>query len=77
LDKSGITEIVVHVNRFRTFLWVAFWVWASALAALGLPKSEGAILFIAVSSAAWFGLVSFSGGYLIKKEITNSLNFPL
>lgn len=74
LDKSGLTEIVVQVNKFRTFLWVSFWVWASALAALAMPKSEGALLFIAVSSAAWFGFVSFLGGYLIKKEITDCLN---
>ena len=74
LDKSGLTEIIVHVNKVRTFLWVAFWVSSSALAASRLPKPEGAVLFIAVSLAAWFGLVSFLGGYLIRKEITDCLN---
>jgi hypothetical protein len=75
LDESGLTEIIVQVNKARTFLWVAFWVSISGLAASGFPTLEGAILFIgAVSLAAWFVLVSFLGGYLIKKEITDCLN---
>jgi len=79
LDKTGLTEIVIHVNKFRTFLWVAFSVWVSALTVLGISKPNGAILFIAVGLAAWFavvwfGFVSFIGGYLIKKEITDCLS---
>jgi hypothetical protein len=74
LDKSGVTEIVVQVNKFRTFLWVAVWVSSSGLAASAMPIAQGALLFIAVSLAAWFGLVSFLSGYLIKKEISDCLN---
>jgi hypothetical protein len=55
-------------------LWVAFWVLSSALAALRMPKPGGTILFIVVTVAAWFGLMSFLGGYLIKKEIRDCLN---
>lgn len=73
-DKSGLTEINVQVNKERTFLWVAFSVVSSGLAASAMPEPDGAILFIAVTLAAWFGLVSFLGGYLIKKEITGCLN---
>jgi hypothetical protein len=74
LDKNGLTQIIVQVNKVRTFAWVAFWVLSSALAASRMPKPDGIILFFAISIAAWFGLVSFLGGYLIKKEITDCLN---
>lgn len=74
LDESGRTSIVVHVKRFRTFLWVAFWVWVSALAASAMPAPEGASLFIAITLTAWFVLVVFFSGYLIKKEIADCLN---
>ncbi len=75
LDKSGLTEIMVQVNRGRTFLWLAFLVSIIGMTASGLPTLEDAIFFIiALSLVAWFGLVSFLGGYLIKKEITNCLN---
>jgi hypothetical protein len=71
-DKSGLTEIVVQVNRLRTFLYMASWFCAIGLTSVGMPTLEDAILFIiAVSLAGWFGLVSFLGGFLIKKEITD------
>jgi hypothetical protein len=72
-DKGGLTEVIVQVNNVRTFLWVAFWVLSSALAASGMPKPDGIILFSAVSLAACFGFLSFLGGYLIKKEIADCL----
>jgi hypothetical protein len=39
-----------------------------------MPQPEGAFLFIGVTIAAWFVLVSFLGGFLIKKEIRDCLN---
>ena len=71
---NGLTKVTVRVDRFRAFVWVGFWVACSALAALPMPELGGAIFAIGVSSAAWFGNVSFLGGYLIKKEIADCLN---
>ena len=71
--NSGLTRVTVRVNRLRAFLWTAFWVACSLLAATGMPEPEGAILVVGVAVAAWFGVVSFLGGYLIKKEINDSL----
>jgi hypothetical protein len=72
--RSGLTEIIAQVDRSRTFLWVAYWFCASGLASAGMSTLGDAILFIAVSSAAaWLGLVSFLGGYLMKKKITGCL----
>ncbi len=70
---SGLTKVTVRVNRLRTFLWVAFWVACSLLAARRMPEPGGAILVIGVACAAWFGLASFLGGYLVKKEISDRL----
>jgi hypothetical protein len=70
---DGLTKVTVRVNRFRAFLWVAFWIACSSLAASAMPEPEGAILFIGFACAAWLGFVSFLGGYLIKKEISESL----
>jgi hypothetical protein len=52
---------------------VGFWVACSFLAASALHEPGGAILFIAVSSAAWLGMVSFFGGYLVRREIGDRL----
>jgi hypothetical protein len=72
--ESGLTDIVVQVNRDRTFLYVASCVCASGFASVGMATLGGAIVLIAVSfAAAWFGLVSFLGGHLIKKEIGDCL----
>jgi len=70
---SGLTKVTVRVNRLRTFLWAAFWIACSLLAARAMPEPGGAILVIGVACAAWFGLASFLGGYLIKKEISDCL----
>ena len=75
-DKSGLTEIVVQVNRLRTLLFVVFYVILSAIGVVALlaeSEPEGAFFFFAFGLAAWFGFVSFLGGYLIKKEITDCL----
>jgi hypothetical protein len=73
--SKGLTTVTVRVNRIRSFLWVGFWVACSLLAASAMPWPGGPILFIGVACAAWFGLVSFVGGYLIKKEIDDHLKY--
>jgi hypothetical protein len=70
---SGLTKVTVRVNRLRTFLWVAFWIACSLLAARAMPEPGGAIVVVGVACAAWFGLVCFLGGYLIKTEISDRL----
>ena len=72
-DENGVTRVTVRVNRLRGFLWVGFWAACSSLAALAMPEPGGAILFIGIACAAWLGIVSFLGGYLIKKEIAGCL----
>jgi hypothetical protein len=70
---NRLTKVTVRINRLRTFLWVAFWIACSSLAAIGMPEPGGAILVVGVACAAWFGLVSFLGGYLVRKEISDRL----
>jgi hypothetical protein len=72
-DGSGVTRVIVRLNRLRTFVWVAFWVWNSAVVALKLPRLPGVIVFVGFCLAAWFGYVSFLSGYLIRKEISDCL----
>jgi hypothetical protein len=73
--SSGRTRILVRIDRFRTFMYLAVWVCSCGEASVGMPTLAYAILFIAVGfAAAWFGFVSFLGGYLIKKEITSYVN---
>jgi hypothetical protein len=38
-----------------------------------MPEPGGAILFVGIACAAWLSIVSFLGGYLIKKEIADRL----
>jgi hypothetical protein len=68
-----LTKVTVRVNRLRAFLWVAFWIVCSLLAASAMPEPGGAILVVIVACTAWFGIVSFLGGYLVKKEISDRL----
>jgi hypothetical protein len=72
LDKD-LTKVVVRINRRRAFLWMVFWVTCSFLAARAMPEPGGVIMFFGVASAAWFGIVLFLGGYLVKKEIGDHL----
>lgn len=79
--KSGLTEVIVKVDRFRTFLLAVFWPWAGGLAAAGAMKRDSDIIFVVVGLAIGFGFgwlmqVSFLGGYLLKKEIADCLNGP-
>jgi hypothetical protein len=73
-SENGLTRVTARVNRLRAFLWVAFWASCGALTGQAMPEPGGAILFIGVACAAWFGMVSFLGGYLIKKEIADRLS---
>jgi len=72
---SGLTKVTVRVNRLRGFLFATLWTACSLLAVVMFQMSEpgGAILVIGVACAAWFGIVSFLGGYLVRKEISESL----
>jgi hypothetical protein len=70
---NGLTKVIVRVNRLRAFVWVGFWVACSALAASAMPEPAGTLVVVTFTSAAWLGIVSFLGGYLIKKEIGDHL----
>ena len=72
--EGDVTSIIVDIDQFRAFVWVMFWIVCLGLAASGLPKPAGAGLFVGGCLLAWFGNVSFLGGYLIKKEIADCLN---
>lgn len=73
-SADTITMVTVRVNRLRAFCWVAFWVACSVLSAFAMREPAGAILVVIVTVAAWLGIVSFIGSYLIEKEIGDYLN---
>jgi hypothetical protein len=70
---AAATKINVRVNRRRSILWAAFWAVCGYLAGRAMPQPAGVILCIGVILAAWFGIVAFLGGYLVKKEIVDGL----
>jgi hypothetical protein len=72
-DDREFTKVTLRINRLRGVLWVLFWITCSFIAARAMPQPGGVLLVIGVASATWFGIVSFWGGYLIKKEITDNL----
>ena len=74
--ENSLTRVTVRINRLRTFLLVAFSIVWSMLVACLMPEPGGAILVIGVACAMWFGTVSFLGGCLVKKEISDSLKNP-
>jgi hypothetical protein len=66
---GGLTEVLVRIDRFRTYVYLAFSV-CSFGGSVGMPTLAYAVVFVAAGfAAAWFYLVSFLGGYLLKKEI--------
>lgn len=73
-DGNGLTRVNVRVNRLRALLWVLFWIMCSSLVAGTMPAQGGALLLVGIACAAWFGIVSFLGGHLIKKEIADCLS---
>lgn len=71
---GGVVRVSIHIDQFRTFIWVAFLATCSGFAAVATPGLGWAILLIAaVTVGAWFVLVRFLGGFLIKKEIRDCL----
>jgi len=71
--QGSATAITLRINQRRALLWVAFWVACSAMAATGLPRLWGSLLVVGVFCAAWLGIVSFLGSYLLTKEISDCL----
>jgi len=72
-DDNGLTRVIVRVNRIQAILTVAGWMTLSLLLASEMPLLIAALFFVGSASAAWFVVVSFLGGYLIKKEIGDHL----
>jgi hypothetical protein len=70
---NGLTRVIVRVNRFRAFFLGGFSVIWCLLLACVVPEPWAKSIPIALGCAAWFGIVSFLGDYLIKKEIGNHL----
>jgi len=74
---GDVRRINVDIDQFRAYVWFAFWAACSLPVATAMSKPESAILLIVgVTVVAWFLIVRFFGGYLIKKEILDSLNLP-
>lgn len=70
----NLTRVTVRANRLRALLWVAFWTGCSAIVGLPLPDGRGGILVVLVGCAAWFAMVPFLAGYLLKNEIRHHLD---
>ena len=70
---GGDTIVIVRVNRARSFFFAALGIATGLLAACAMPQPAGVVFFVGFASAAWLGIVSFLGGYLIKSEIGRSL----
>jgi hypothetical protein len=70
---NGLTKVIVCINRFRAVFFLAWWVVLSLVAVFSMTEPAGALFFVGSTCAAWFGMVSFLGGYLIKKEIDDQL----
>lgn len=72
-SDAAATKVNVRVNRRRSILWATFWAVCGYLASRSMPQPAGVILCVGVILAAWFGIVAFLGGYLVKKEIVDGL----
>ncbi|MDE2346137.1 MAG: hypothetical protein KGL13_06690, partial [Gammaproteobacteria bacterium] len=71
--NDGSTKVIIYINRLRSIIMVAFWALCGFLMALAMPFPAGGILFLTILVTAWIGIVTFLGGYLIKKEIIEEL----
>ena len=72
-DGEGVTKVTIRVDRLRAFLFAALGIAVGLLVACALPEPAGVLFFIGFAAATWFGIVSFLGGYLVKKEISDRL----
>lgn len=72
-SSDGVTKVNVRVNQRRSICWAAIWALCGYLTGRAMPQPAGTALFIVVMFAAWFGIVSFLGGYLVRKEIGDEL----
>lgn len=70
---NGITKVTVCVDRRRAVLIAAIGIVSGLLAACAMPEPAGVLFLIGFTCAVWLGVVSFVGGYLIKKEISDYL----
>jgi hypothetical protein len=70
---GGVTGVTVRVDRLRAFLFAALGIACSLPAASAMPEPAGVLFFVGFACVTWFGVVSFLGGYLIKKEISECL----
>jgi hypothetical protein len=70
---DGVTKITVRVNRLRAILFAAVGIVIGFLAARAMPEPLGILFFFGFACVTWFGIVSFLGGYLVKKEISDRL----
>jgi hypothetical protein len=73
IGDAVATKVNVSINRRRSILWAAVWALCGYLAGRAMPQPAGVALFVVVIFAAWFGIVSFLSGHLIKKEIVDVL----
>jgi len=72
-QKDGCTRVLVSIDRRRAIIIFLVWIVAAGFAGSAAPQPVGALFFLGVSAAAWFGIVSFFAGYLIREEISANL----
>jgi hypothetical protein len=71
--EGGRTRVTIEINRRRAILAVAFWAACGALMGHAMPQPAGIVVFGLMVISAWFGIVEFLGGRLLKREIMNEL----
>lgn len=72
-EADRTSRVTIRVSRRRAILWAAFWTTAGSLAAQRLPALAVMGVATAVACGAWLVFVSFLGGYLVKREISDLL----
>ena len=72
-SDGRVTNVTVRVDRLRAFLFAGLGIASAGMAATAMSEPAGILFFVGFASATWFGIVSFVGGYLIRKEISDRL----